>query len=91
MTITDFVMIAIGELLLAGTFALGILVGVSMSKRKDSQDDGNSYEAAQGKWHHTGPGDVARCTGWRGCGRAGTLAKADPVERFAEGRDDLRK
>lgn len=34
MTITDFVWIAVGETLLAATFALGILVGVSM-KRKE--------------------------------------------------------
>jgi hypothetical protein len=33
MTITDFVWIAIGETLLAGTFALGMLVGVSLKKR----------------------------------------------------------
>jgi hypothetical protein len=91
MTLSDFVLIAIGELLLAATFALGICVGVSLSKRKESHNDGNSYEAAQGKWHHAGPGNPVQCTGGGRCGRSGTITKADPVERFAQGRDDLRK
>lgn len=36
MTIRDLVFIAIGELVLAAVFALGISVGVAL-KRKDSQ------------------------------------------------------
>lgn len=35
MTIRDLVCIAIGELVLAGTFVLGVMVGVAL-KRKDS-------------------------------------------------------
>ena len=35
MTIHDLVLIAIGEIVLAATFALGILVGCAL-KRKDS-------------------------------------------------------
>jgi hypothetical protein len=35
MTIHDLVFIAIGEIVLAATFALGVLVGAAM-KRKDS-------------------------------------------------------
>jgi hypothetical protein len=35
MTVHDLVLIAIGEIVLAATFALGILVGCSL-KRKDS-------------------------------------------------------
>lgn len=35
MTVHDLVLIAIGEIVLAATFALGIMVGVSL-KRKDS-------------------------------------------------------
>ena len=38
MTITDFVWISIGELLLAATFALGMLVGVAL-RRKETQHD----------------------------------------------------
>jgi hypothetical protein len=48
-TLRDFVCIAIGELLLAMTFILGVLVGVSM-KRKESHDNGNegTIEGSQG-------------------------------------------
>jgi hypothetical protein len=42
MSIRDLVLISIGELVLAATFALGILVGVAL-KRKDSQN-GNGNE-----------------------------------------------
>lgn len=35
MTIGEFCMIALGELLLAATFALGVLVGVTLT-RKDA-------------------------------------------------------
>jgi hypothetical protein len=90
MTLTDFVMIAIGELLLAGTFVLGVMVGVALKRKESLNDNGNSYEAAQGKWHHAGPGNSVRCTGGGRCGRSGTITQADPVERFAQGRDDLR-
>ena len=37
MSIRDLVLVSLGELILAGTFALGILVGVSLQKRKDLQ------------------------------------------------------
>jgi hypothetical protein len=42
MSITDFVWIAIGETLLAATFALGILVGISLKKRisHDNRNEG---------------------------------------------------
>lgn len=43
MTVRDFVMIAAGEIILALTFGLGILVGCSVVKRKETQhgnDDG---------------------------------------------------
>lgn len=46
MSVTDLVLVSVGELLLAATFALGILVGVSMSKRKESRHDSDSNEGA---------------------------------------------
>jgi hypothetical protein len=56
MTLTDFVWVAIGETLLAGTFALGILVGISIKKRI-SHDDYDTRKAQAGKdsgWYHAG-------------------------------------
>lgn len=38
MSVEHLVWVSVGELLLAGTFALGILVGCSMTKRKETQD-----------------------------------------------------
>jgi hypothetical protein len=40
-SVTDFVWIAIGEALLAGTFALGILVGCSMKRKEPKDGDSN--------------------------------------------------
>jgi hypothetical protein len=37
MSIRDLVFISVGELLLAAVFALGILVGLALQKRKESQ------------------------------------------------------
>ena len=56
MSIRDLVLISIGEVVLAATFALGILVGVSMTTRKDARN-GNGNEGTQGdgkawnNWH----------------------------------------
>jgi hypothetical protein len=37
MTIRDLVLVSLGELILAAAFVLGIAVGASLQKRKDSQ------------------------------------------------------
>ena len=41
MTVRDVVCIAIGELLLAVTFILGVLVGVALTRKDSRYDDGN--------------------------------------------------
>jgi len=40
-TLRDLCCIAIGELLLAMTFILGVLVGVSMKRKESHDDNGN--------------------------------------------------
>ena len=42
MTVRDFVMMSLGEIVLAATFALGILVGCSLRRRES--DNGNRNE-----------------------------------------------
>lgn len=37
MTFHDFALVAIGEIVLALTFVLGVFVGMALSQRKDSQ------------------------------------------------------
>jgi len=52
MTLSDFVWLAIGETLLAGTFALGILVGVSLNRK--GQRNGDSNTRTEDEWNHAG-------------------------------------
>ena len=41
MTITDYVWISLGQITLAATFALGILVGVSLKEKGPRNGDSN--------------------------------------------------
>jgi hypothetical protein len=43
MTISDFVMLALGEIILCGAFAVGVGVGMSLM-RKELQDDNGDEE-----------------------------------------------
>ena len=79
MTLTDFVWIAIGETLLAGTFALGILVGVSLNRK--GQRNGNGNEGTQGNWNHTGNVNAEGCSCGRAACGAGQERKADTAKR----------
>jgi hypothetical protein len=64
MTLTDFVWIAIGETLLAGTFALGILVGISLTKRiSHDNDTGKATAGKDTGWYHAGNGGSSSCNG----------------------------
>lgn len=66
MRLSDFVWIAIGETLLAGTFALGILVGCAIKPRKESthgNDDGKAPAGKDSGWYHIGDGRSASCNG----------------------------
>ena len=52
MSIRDLVLISVGELVLAATFALGIAVGISLTTRKDARhDDSNEGTKGQGSWN----------------------------------------
>ena len=58
MTLSDFVWLAIGETLLAGTFALGILVGVALNRKGPRNGDCN--ERTEDNWNHAGPRRVQK-------------------------------
>ena len=54
MTLSDFVLVSAGIAANAATFCLGILVGVSLSTRKDSKnDDRDEGTKKDPKWLHT--------------------------------------
>jgi hypothetical protein len=64
MTLTDFVWVAVGETLLAGTFALGILVGISLLKRISHDNyDGKAQAGKDSGWYHAGNGSSSSCNG----------------------------
>jgi hypothetical protein len=69
MTITDYVWISIGQFTLAATFALGILVGISLRK---GSENGNGNEGKEVGQHHAGNG----ITEGGACGRAAGGADA---------------
>ena len=79
MTLSDFVWLAIGETLLAGTFALGILVGATLSRK--GQRNGDSNEGTEEHGNHAGHVNAEGCA----CGRAACGAteerKADTSKR----------
>jgi hypothetical protein len=68
MTITDYVWVSIGQFSLAATFALGILVGISLRK---GSENGDSNEGTEGR-HHAGNGITQGGT----CGRVAGGADA---------------
>jgi hypothetical protein len=81
MTLSDFVWLAIGETLLAGTFALGILVGVSLNRK--GQRNGNCNTGTEDEWNHTGNVNATGGTCRRAQGCAGTAREAHPGQRPA--------
>ena len=84
MTVTDLVWIAIGELLLAATFALGVCVGVAL-KRKESHDDNGNERASivekNGWWHLADGGRTQTGAACRGPGGRCSQRQAGLGER----------
>jgi hypothetical protein len=82
MTLTDFVWIAVGEALLAATFALGILVGIALKPRKESTHGNcNGNERTEGNWNHTGNLNAEGRTCGRDASRAGQERQAGAAKR----------
>jgi hypothetical protein len=80
MTLTDFVWISVGELLLAGTFALGILVGIALKPRKESTH-GNCNEGTENDWNYTGNLNAQGGTCRRAQGCPDKAREAHPGQR----------
>jgi hypothetical protein len=78
MSTENLAMLAVGQIIAAGMFALGVLVGCSL--RKDAKDDSNEGTKEAGEWHEPA------CTGTQGgivC-RGGSGAKQERQARSAE-------
>ena len=78
MTLSDFVWLAIGETLLAGTFALGILVGVALNRK--GPRNGDSNEGTE-DWNHAGNVNSTGGTCGRDASRAGQERQAGAAKR----------
>lgn len=71
MTTENLAMLAVGQIIAAGMFALGVLVGSSL--RKDSTDDNsNEGKKDKDKWHHVLSGNAEGGTQRRGGSSADT-------------------
>ena len=81
MTLSDFVWLAIGETLLAGTFALGILVGVSLNRK--GQRNGNGNAGTEDEWNHAGNLDATGGSCRRAQSCADKAREAHPGQRPA--------
>ena len=79
MTLTDFVWISVGELLLAGTFALGILVGVSLNRKGQRNGYGNA--GTENDWNYTGNLNAQGGTCRRAQGCPDKAREAHPGQR----------
>ena len=84
MTLTDFVWIAVGESLLAATFAMGILVGIALKPRKESTHGNcNGNEGTEEHGNHAGNVNAeGRACGRDAC-RAGQERQAHTAKRQA--------
>jgi len=85
----NLAMLAVGQIIAAGMFSLGVLVGRSIN-RKDAKDDSNN-EGTKGKnWWHTPISGSAE--GWaERCGGSSAWKdrKADTAQRAPIGRSSL--
>ena len=89
MNTENLAMLAVGQIIAAGMFSLGVLVGRSIN-RKDAKDDSNNEGTKDQNWWHTPISGGAE--GWaQRCGgsSAGKDRKADTAERAPFGRGSV--
>jgi hypothetical protein len=87
MTTENLAMLAVGQIIAAGMFALGVLVGCSL--RKDAKDDSNKGTKEAGEWHQPRGIGVEGGAFSRRPGSANTVAKADLPIRAPIGRGSV--
>jgi len=51
MTTEHLAMLATGQIIAAGMFALGVLVGTSLTRKESKDDDSNEGTKGKGRWH----------------------------------------
>jgi len=87
MTTENLAMLAVGQIIAAGMFSLGVLVGSSL--RKESKDDNDEGTKEESEWHKPrGVGIEGGAFSRRPSG-ANTVAKADLPIRAPIGRGSV--
>ena len=86
MTTENLAMLAVGQIIAAGMFSLGVLVGSSL--RKDAKDDNDNEGTTKGKgwWHDPVGTGLESGAGRSGGSSAGKVSAARIAERAAFGR-----
>jgi hypothetical protein len=51
MTTEHLAMLAVGQIIAAGMFSLGVLVGTSLSRKESNDDDSNQGKKDKDRWH----------------------------------------
>jgi hypothetical protein len=51
MSTENLAMLATGQIIAAGMFALGVLVGSSLKRKDSNDDDSNEGTKGKGRWH----------------------------------------
>jgi hypothetical protein len=51
MTTENLAMLAVGQIIAAGMFSLGVLVGSSLTRKESNDDNGNQGTKGKGRWH----------------------------------------
>ena len=80
MTTENLAMLAVGQIIAAGVFALGVLVGVSLH-RKDATNDDSNEGTEKEKWWHDACGTSTKSGAER---RGGSSANEKRAARIAE-------
>ena len=88
MTTENLAMLAVGQIIAAGMFALGVLVGCSL--RKDAKDDNSDEGTTKDKgWHDTVGTSTQGGAGRSGGSSAGKERAARAPERAPVGRGSV--
>jgi len=87
MTTENLAMLAVGQIIAAGMFSLGVLVGCSL--QKDVKDDNDKGTKEESEWHKPRGIGVEGGAFSRRPGGANTVAKADLPIRAPIGRGSV--
>jgi len=87
MSTENLAMLAVGQIIAAGMFALGVLVGCSL--QKDVKDDSDKGKKEEGEWHKPRGIGIEGGAFSRRSGSSKPFAKTSATERAPIGRGSI--